>query len=166
MELINLTVQSKLQRSILVLKWFCHELNYPATHHPTSYIYFFISVNPVAAIYLLILYLKNISTSCKYFTALFSFSGVQLPPSLTLAFPFIPSAPLLSPSPLPCSLLFLITSSLPLPLPFSILLLPSSFLFFSLLVFYPIFLELPVISEWISTYIQRKSLLYLTEVLK
>ena len=151
----------------MVLKWFCHELNYPATHHPTSYIYFFISVNPVAAIYLLILYLKNISTSCKYFTALFSVSGVQPPPSLTLAFPFIPSAPLLSPSPLPCSLLFL-HHLLPSP--------PSAFLYPPTPFLLPLLLPPPFLSHFLRTasnlrmnlltYIQRKSLLYLTEILK
>lgn len=118
----------------------------PATLHPTSYIYF-ISVNPVAAIYLSILYLKNINTACKYFMALFSSSGFQPPPSRTLAFPVIPSAPLLSPT-CPAVFSFSITSSLPLPLSFPILLLLSSFLFFFFfLLFYPFFLELPVISE-------------------
>lgn len=79
--------------------------------------------------------------------ALLPVSVFQSLPSLMLAFPLlIPSAPLLSPSPF-AGTSFSTTPSLPLPLPFPILLLPSSFLFFFFLLFYPIFLELPIISE-------------------
>lgn len=139
----------------------------PATHHPTSYIYF-ISVNPVAAIYLSILYLKNINTACKYFMALFSSSGFQPPPSRTLAFPVIPSAPLLSPSHLPCSLLFLHHL---LPSPSSVFPYPPTPLLLPLLLFLPPFLPLFLrtasnLRMNLLMYIQRKSLLYLTEILK
>ena len=148
----------------MVLPW----IFLPATHHPTSYIYFFISVNPVAAVYLSVLYLKNINTSCKYFMAVFSFSGFQPPPLRTLAFPFIPSAPLLYPSPLPCSLLFLHHR---LPSPSSAFPYPPTPLLLPPLLFLPPFLphSLRTASNLrmnLLTYIQRKSLLYLTEILK